>query len=90
MSAGGAPQANWTWAKSGPSLIIVSDIDVYRSAYVLIEQHGADADIHAAMKADEFFAAGDLQAYMAWRRILRAIQYLASMKPPEDMKQHQD
>ncbi len=28
------------------------DFDIYRTANILIKQHGADAPIHAAMRAD--------------------------------------
>ena len=30
---------------------MISDLDIYRSANVIIEQYGEDAPIHAAMKA---------------------------------------
>ncbi len=31
---------------------MTSDLDIYRSAQALIKQHGQDAPIHAAMRAD--------------------------------------
>ncbi len=31
---------------------MTSDIDIFRSAQALIKQHGEDAPIHAAMRAD--------------------------------------
>ncbi len=31
---------------------MTSDLDVFRTANILIKQHGADAPIHAAMRAD--------------------------------------
>lgn len=65
---------------------MTSDIDIYRSAYVLIQQHGEDAGIQAAMKADKFFSNGDLQAYVIWRQILQAVEHLMSTKPPEGPK----
>ncbi len=33
---------------------MVSDLDIYRSAQVLVERHGPDAPIHVAMRADPF------------------------------------
>ncbi len=30
------------------------DLDIYRSAQVLVERHGLDAPIHVAMRADPF------------------------------------
>ena len=31
---------------------MVPDLDIYRSANLLVKQHGEDALIHAAMRAD--------------------------------------
>ena len=40
---------------------MTSDLDIYRSANELIEQHGDAADIEAAMRADERLATGDME-----------------------------
>ena len=40
---------------------MTSDLDIYRSANELIEQHGEAADIEAAMRADACLAAGDME-----------------------------
>ncbi len=42
---------------------MTSDIDIYRSAHVLVKQHGEDASIEAAMRADAVLEAGDLDGY---------------------------
>ncbi len=39
---------------------MISDLDIYRSANILIKQHGQDAPIHAAMRADKLLEASDL------------------------------
>ncbi len=44
---------------------MVSDLDIYRSANVLIRQHGEDAPIEAAMRADAMLESGDLDGYCA-------------------------
>ena len=36
-----------------------TDLDIYRSAQLLVEQHGADSLIEAALKADELLETGD-------------------------------
>ena len=36
------------------------DLDTYRSANLLVKQHGNDAPIEAAMRADAMLEAGDL------------------------------
>ena len=63
---------------------MVSDLDIYRSARLLIERHGEDAPIEAAMNADKFLAAGDLDGAATWQRIVRATKDLLSKeRPPE-------
>ncbi len=69
---------------------MILDIDIYRSAQVLVKQHGADAPIEAAMRADAMLAdamleKGDLDGYTVWKRILRAVEELqgAVSKPGE-------
>jgi hypothetical protein len=39
---------------------LIPDLDIYRAASVLIDQHGADALIEAAMRVDELLDKGDL------------------------------
>jgi hypothetical protein len=41
---------------------MTSEFDIYRSAKLLIDQNGADAPIHAAMRVDELIKAGDVQS----------------------------
>ena len=38
---------------------MILDLDIYRSANLLVKQHGQDAPIHAAMRADTMLAKGD-------------------------------
>ena len=51
---------------------MTSDLDIYRSANLLVKRHGQDAPIHAAMQADAMLEAGDLDGLAVWRRILTA------------------
>lgn len=37
---------------------MVTELGIYRSANLLIDQHGEEAPIFAAMQVDELFAAG--------------------------------
>ena len=57
----------------------VVDIDVYRSAKLLIDQYGQDALIEAALKADELLDAGDLDGQAVLMRIRKAV--LKLLKP---------
>ncbi len=52
------------------------DLDLYRSAKLLIDRHGDEAAIHAAMRADELLDRGDLDGAALWRRIVRAVEEL--------------
>ena len=54
---------------------------IYRSAQVLVKQHGQDAPIHAAMRADAMLEKGDLDGAPVWKRILRAVEELQGTKP---------
>jgi hypothetical protein len=60
---------------------MIPDLDIYRSANLLVKQHGEDAPIHAAMRADAMLEAGDLDDYAVWKRILRAVGDLQGMGP---------
>ncbi len=53
---------------------MIRDLDIYRSANVLIREHGEDAALDAAMCAIAMFDKGDLDRYAVWKRILRAVE----------------
>ena len=61
---------------------MIPDLDIYRSANVLVKRHGADAPIHAAMRADELLEAGDLGGCAVWKRIIKAVGELLSKERP--------
>ncbi len=46
---------------------MTSDLDIYRSANLLVKKHGEDAPIHAAMRAQALLEAGDLGGYRTIR-----------------------
>jgi hypothetical protein len=61
---------------------MTSDLDIYRSANVLVKQHGEDAPIEAAQRADAMLEAGDLDGHAVWLRIVRAVDELLSTERP--------
>ncbi len=67
---------------------MTTDLDMYRAAHLLICQHGEDAPIQAAMRADRMLEIGDLDAQAAWKRILKAIDDLLAVEPPEGERVH--
>lgn len=55
---------------------MVEEIDIYRSAQVLIRQRGEDAPIVAALVMDQMLAKGDLEGLAVWKRIVSAVDEL--------------
>ncbi len=62
-------------------LPMTSDLDIYRTANELIREHGQDAPIQAAMRADELLEAGDLEGCAVFKRVLRAVEELQRAEP---------
>ena len=67
---------------------MVSDIDIFRSANAVIREHGQDAPIHAAMRADALLEAGDLDGQRVWLRIIAAIEELLRDRAAEGEAVH--
>ncbi len=67
---------------------MTSDLDIFRSANLLVKQHGEDAPIHAAMRADAMLEASDLDGYAVWKRILRAVRELRRAEPAPGVQVH--
>jgi hypothetical protein len=53
---------------------MTSDPEIFRAAKLPIDQHRADAGLHAAERADALPKAGDTIGAMTWRHILRSIE----------------
>ena len=60
--------------------MIVSDLDVFRSANILLKQHGDEAPIEAAMHADAMLDRGDLDGQRDWLQILAAVNELLASR----------
>ena len=52
---------------------MISDLDIWRAANLLIRQLGEDAELEAAKRADLMLERGDLDGQSLWRQIRRAI-----------------
>ena len=48
-----------------------------------MKQHGQDAPIEAAMRADDMLDRGDLDGYAVWRQVLKAVEELLREEPRE-------
>ena len=62
---------------------MTSDLDIYRTASVLIREHGDQADLVAAERADGFLEAGDVDGCSVWKRVLAAIKEIQRDEPRE-------
>ena len=67
---------------------VTSDLDIYRSAAILIQHHGEDAALEAAARADALLERGDLEGQAVWKRILAAVKELQRRDRPEGVSQH--
>ena len=52
------------------------DLDIYRSAKLLVDQHGQDALFFAAQQAESCWERGDLAGKAVWMGVIRAIKEL--------------
>ncbi len=55
----------------------MDELDAYRCAKLLLDQHGFGAELHAAMRADALDVAGDEAGRRAWLQILAAMDELS-------------
>jgi len=55
---------------------VIQEIDVWRAAKVLVDQHGDEAPIQAAMRVDDMLERGDLEGRRVWKKILEAVEEL--------------
>ena len=66
----------------------IDDIDIYRSAKLLIDKYGDKAAVIAIKRASQMLDADDVDGYAVWKRIRQAIEQLESTKPgPDDLVQ---
>ena len=67
---------------------MTTDLDIYRSAHALIQQHGEWAAIEATMKADAMLDKGDLDGAAVWRRIVAAVNDIQREEPAVGERRH--
>ena len=62
---------------------MVIELDVWRTANVLIREHGEDAEIRAAQQADALLVAGDFEGARVFKAIAKAVVELRRAKLAE-------
>ena len=55
---------------------MISDLDIYRAANLVIRRYGCEATIEAPRIVDRMLELGDLEGHDLWRRIRRANEAL--------------
>ena len=61
----------------------IPDLDIDRSAAVLIREHGENAALDAARRADSMLDNGDIEGKRVWLRILAAVKELLRESPAD-------
>ena len=67
---------------------MAEEIDIWRSARVLIKQHGDQANIEAARVADAMLERGDLDGLAVWKRVMVAVDELQRSQPAKGEARH--
>jgi hypothetical protein len=62
---------------------MIDEPDIWRAANLLMKNHGDDAPLVAAQRADEMLARGDMVGQAIWKRITSAFEELIRRKPKE-------
>jgi hypothetical protein len=62
---------------------MTSDLDIFRTATVLIREHGDEATLAAAERAESFLEAGDVDGSVVWKRVLAAVKEIQRQEPRE-------
>ena len=67
---------------------MIPDLDIFRSANVLIRQHGAGAALVAAQRADAMLERGDMGGCGVWKRIVAAVEEIERKERRQDEAAH--
>ncbi len=62
---------------------MTSDLDIYRTANVLVKHYGKDAALEAAQRADAMLEKGCLDGQRVWKRVLAAVMEIQREEPEE-------
>ncbi len=68
--------------------VMLSGLEIYRAAQATISRYGDGAGLHAAQRADELMAEGDMDGRAVWHRIERAIDELRRTAPGHGERAH--
>ena len=60
---------------------MLSELDIWRTAWVMMKRFGDGAALEAAQRADRLLEEGDRAGQAVWLRIVRAIEELLRDEP---------
>jgi hypothetical protein len=61
---------------------MISKIDIWRVAVLMIRRYADEAEVNADRRADELETEGDYAGAAIWRRVTVAIEQLTNTTPP--------
>ena len=67
---------------------VFSDLDIYSSAQLIVDQYCDDAPIFAASQADKMLERGHLESMAGWHRIMAAVRVLLRPQPTDQDTLH--
>ena len=62
---------------------MTSDLDIYRTANVLVKHYAEDAALEATQSADAMLEKGCLDGQRVWKRVLVAVKEIQRQEPRE-------
>lgn len=66
---------------------MIAEIDIWRTAWLMVKRHDENASFEAAQRADELLDDGDMDGAATWRRIISAIEQIQSTDPADEGSQ---
>ncbi len=67
---------------------MISDLDLWRAAQVMVTHYGDSAAAEAAIRADEFLDQGIIDGERLWMRIVQAIEEFQRERPGDGEATH--
>ena len=62
---------------------MTSDLDIFRTANVLVKHYGEDAAPEVAQRADAMLEKGSVDGQRVWKRVLAAVKEIQRQEPRE-------
>lgn len=60
---------------------MISDLDIWRAAALLVKQHGDNAEVMVSLRVDQMTEREDNEGRALWLRIMRAVAELQATQP---------